>query len=199
MLELVAAYVRDYYKVHFSNDWCYHNITHTERVVQAASMLCDHYYLNEEHRSQVLIAAWFHDIGYHNGAKNHEEAGVKIAQPYLAQFDGVDSDKICQLIRATSMATDPANLEEEIIRDADLHYLGQTTYFDHADLLRKEWVVTQGQVLETVAWYQTNIAFFELHRFFTEFAQHTYGPAKRQNLQSIKKRLQQELERIANQ
>lgn len=195
MLDQVAAYVRNYYDSFFPEALCYHDITHTERVVQAATILCDQHELSENSRFLVLAAAWFHDSGYHHGAIDHESAGVKIARTYFEAFPEVDVDKICQLIMATSIDTEPTNLEEEIIRDSDLHYLGQTTYFGHADLLKEEWEHAWSRKLTKVEWYQINIAFFEKHRFYTEFAQRTYGPAKRQNLQSIKNRLQHELAR----
>ena len=42
--------------------------------------IADHYQLNERDFFIVTTAAWFHDIGYLNGAENHEEKGAEMAQ-----------------------------------------------------------------------------------------------------------------------
>ncbi|MDQ3551471.1 MAG: HD domain-containing protein, partial [Bacteroidota bacterium] len=66
--EQVLSAVRNYISETFSREakpeMVFHTIEHTEEVVESASIMADYYKLNEEDRLILLIAAWFHDVGY---------------------------------------------------------------------------------------------------------------------------------------
>lgn len=191
MIDRIEQYVRAHYAEHFSPAFTYHNVTHTVRVVQAASILCDQENLEAADRFEVLAAAWFHDAGYFRGTAGHEAVGASLAEDFLGASHGRHVEAVKRLIMATSIDHQPIDLQERILRDSDLHYLGQTTYFDHADLLRREWENLNVRQLTTADWYRTNIHFFEQHVFYTAFAQQAYGPTKRANLSTIRKKLSQ--------
>lgn len=190
MLDQLATYIRAHYAAHFSVDFCYHNITHTERVVRACEIISDHCEVDNTLRQHILAAAWFHDAGYYLGAKGHEAVGAELAKAYFETVPdhSLNIPLICELIAATAVEHHPQTMAERVIADADLHYLGQTTFFDHADLLRKEWELKNDTHLSDADWYRTNIAFLEKHTFYTPFAQRSYGPAKFYNLKATRRR-----------
>lgn len=192
MLDQLASFVRAHYDTHFSAELCYHNITHTERVVRACKIISDHCEVDDTLRQHILAAAWFHDAGYYKGALGHEKVGANMAKDYfdnLPEPHSINVALVCSLIEATSIQHHPSTTAERIIGDADLHYLGQTTFFEHADLLRKEWELKNNTHLSDADWFRTNIAFLEKHTFYTPFAQRSYGPAKFYNLKATRRKL----------
>lgn len=193
LLAAVEAHVRAHYASHFPEELCYHDITHTERVVRACQIISDHCEVDEQLRTHLVVAAWFHDAGYHMGAEGHEQRGADLATAYAQAHPeaGLDTSELTRLILATSVNHHPTDLAERIISDADLHYLGQTAFFEHGDLLRREWDNYSDTPLTDEQWYRTNIAFLEHHTYYTPFAQRTYGPAKYYNLKAITRRLEQ--------
>ena len=52
--------------------------------------------INETDAEDLLITAWFHDVGYIKGTDKHEEKGVVIAKEYL-QNAGFDEDRITKI------------------------------------------------------------------------------------------------------
>ncbi len=64
----------------------FHTIEHTEEVVESASIMADYYKLNEEDRLILLIAAWFHDVGYIIGsAAGHEDLSMQKATDFFTK------------------------------------------------------------------------------------------------------------------
>src|SRR3954451_20504814 len=95
----------------------YHNLVHTEGVVNAAIQIGNHYQLNDEDFFIVLTAAWFHDMGYFSDDPgNHERMGAEKAAAFLKEreVDDLIVGKVQACIRATRMPQSPANLLEEI-------------------------------------------------------------------------------------
>ena len=193
LLTAVEAHVRTHYAAHFPPELFYHDIAHTERVVRACQIICDHCLVDDQMRKHLVVAAWFHDSGYHLGAEGHEQRGADLATAFAQTHSSGTLDPACltRLILATSVQHRPTDLAERIISDADLHYLGQTAFFEHADLLRQEWEHQREAPFSDEQWYRTNIAFLEQHSYYTPFAQRTYGPAKYYNLKVITRRLEQ--------
>lgn len=160
----------------------YHNLDHTNEVVAATSRLATALKLSESDILLLTLAAWFHDTGY-SDIEHHETKSAEIAERFLTDH-GCDDDlkkKVRAIILSTKISESPSTLLEEIIRDADLHYLGATDYFERADRLRKEWELTLSRVLTDDEWHQLNLDFFHSHMFHTQVARDIFGPGKTQN------------------
>ena len=122
----------------------YHNLTHTQRVVEKAQLLAVQSGLNESEKNILILASWLHDTGYTKGIKNHEGESVKIATAFLKDeyCPEADIDAICNLILATKIEYNPKTQLEKIIRDADCSHIGSKTYLEVSELLKKEWELT---------------------------------------------------------
>ena len=88
-----------------NSNYLYHNLSHTQRVVNATKELIEGEQISEVDANVLLFAAWFHDVGYIKGTENHEEASVRIATTFLEEYNYDDSiiAQVSQLIRATKM------------------------------------------------------------------------------------------------
>ena len=79
----VEKYVVDFINKNVDKSFVYHNLTHTQSVVENAKEIIEGSNIEEKQANQLVIAAWFHDTGYINGVENHEENSVQIATDFL--------------------------------------------------------------------------------------------------------------------
>lgn len=171
-----------------SSSFLYHNIRHTQRVVKSTQELLDFYKLDVKEYEDLLLAAWFHDVGYTRSAKEHEERSCDIAREFLKEksFDEKRIENICNLILATKKGYEPKNLHEEIIRDADGSHLGQESYLETTEMLREELSLLGLIDYSPAEWRDTNIRMFQTkHRFYTGYAIKNWQEKKDDNLAKL--------------
>jgi HD superfamily phosphodiesterase len=118
----------------------YHNAAHTKGVVETTEKLADAEEVDEEEKLLLLTAALYHDTGFLRTYKNHEEASCTIARESLPKYGYTASqiEAICRIIMATKLPYHPTDKLQQIICDADLHYLGTDQYFSTAEKLIAE-------------------------------------------------------------
>ena len=181
------------------NAFLYHNISHTQRVVKYSKELIKGEGISEADGNTLLLAAWFHDVGYTNGSENHEEYGVNIAAKFLKEHK-VDSKiikDVSQLILATKMGYEPKTILEKIIRDADCGHFASKNYNDIGDLLREEWRALGTKTLDDVEWIEENISFFtKQHHYYSNYAQEIWQKGKDKNLASFFKALKKQKQEL---
>ncbi len=150
--------------------------------------MADYYQLNEEDRTSLLLAAWFHDTGYSQGfSTSHEEESKRIARNFL-EGQGVSADilaKVVNCIEATRMPQSPHSLIEQILCDADLAHLGSDNFLDESKLLRKELNEMGDDTISKKSWRKTNIQFLQDHQYFTDYALTYLNPIKQQHLKEL--------------
>ena len=171
--------------------YCYHNLAHTERVVQSALLLAEAACLNEEDRAQVIVAAWFHDTGYYDQIDQHESFSAEYARDFLESMNVQPAfmKHVIELIKKTSILSEPENRLQEIVRDADLHYLGIPEYLSLAEDLRKEWEQTIEKYYDEKEWLEQNMRFMLKHTFYTPEARSHYQHGKEQNMALLRREL----------
>src|SRR5689334_6930829 len=105
----------------------FHNLEHTEMVVETCSLMADFYSLTEDEKIILLLAAWFHDTGYSGGtAEGHETESIRHATRFLhlQEVDEAKIQRVSSCIEATRMPQSPITQIEKILCDADLSNLG---------------------------------------------------------------------------
>ncbi|RED45739.1 Pycsar system effector family protein [Seonamhaeicola aphaedonensis] len=168
----------------------YHNLTHTQRVVEKATELAEHCELNDDDKEILFLSSWLHDTGYTQGIENHEEKSVVIAKDFLKlkAYPAEKTDAVCQLIMATKMDYKPQNQLEKIIRDADCSHIGSKSYFEVSELLRKEWELLCNKTFTESQWLDQNINFLsKKHKFHTPQAASNWDKRKGKNLSELLK------------
>jgi predicted metal-dependent HD superfamily phosphohydrolase len=121
-------------------DFLYHNFSHTQRVVNAIKELIVGENISEVDANVLVLAAWFHDVGYIKGCENHEESSVRIATNFLEEYNIDNSiiNAVSRVIRATKMEAEADDVLEKVMRDADCAHLGNKGFSDVSDLLKEE-------------------------------------------------------------
>ena len=197
-LAQVENYVFNLFKDNLSFDYTYHNFAHTVMVVEAVKNLLNHYNLDENSVTNLLLAAWFHDTGYTVSLENHEQHSATIASKYLSnyQFSDQNIEDVKSLILSTAINNNPQNLTEQILRDADSFHLGHPDYFKFAEILRTEIRKLYAKEFTDLEWHQENRKFFiNCHRYFTDAAKTLWQNQKDLNLISIQSKIN-EIEQV---
>ncbi|WP_445383997.1 Pycsar system effector family protein [Robiginitalea sp. IMCC44478] len=190
ILEDAEKYVTHLLTEELDERFLYHNLRHTQRVVQSTKELLDNHKLSAEEKDSLLMAAWFHDTGYTRGYTNHEESSCEIAKAYLKKA-GVASETtelICDLILATRRYHEPTGILEKIIRDADASHLAQKSYPETAELLREELKLLGIGEYSLEEWRELNMQMFRTeHRFYTDYALEHWQGGKDKNVRKLVK------------
>lgn len=188
LLETVESFVTRLLSEDLDQRYLYHNLLHTQRVVQNTKDLLEHYALDAKEQESLLLAAWLHDTGYTKGSDSHEKQSTEISRKYLkAQKCKPEIiDRVCDLILATERYHKPQNLLEEIIRDADAAHLGNERFTEISEMLRRELALLDVAHYSNEEWLDANIEMFQdEHRFNTDYAMENWQPGKEKNLQKL--------------
>jgi uncharacterized protein len=165
----------------------YHNIDHTEDVMQAAALLAKAEGVGEYDRNLLAAAALLHDTGFLVGREGHEEASCNIAHYYLPQYGYTpdEIDTICSLIIATRLPQSPDSHLAEILCDADLDYLGRDDFFTLSNRLFGE-LKSEGIVRHEDEWNRQQADFMGDHQYFTKTAINLRQPQQEHYVELIK-------------
>jgi hypothetical protein len=91
---------------------------------------------------------------------------------------------IKELIFVTQIPHQPKNKLEEIICDADLDYLGRDDFHEIADRLRRE-LKEHGKINSDRQWDNMQVAFLNMHKYFTETSISTRQAKKLKNMVDV--------------
>jgi len=171
----------------------YHNFEHAKAVAKASKTIGTACRLSTEDFEGVILAAWFHDAGYVEAIKGHEEKSVEIATSFLRE-NGYPQKKIARVaacIRATKMPQNPKTLMEQVLCDADISHLASKGFLEVSELIRLEIEHRMGGKLTETEWLTMNRIFVAGHRYHTDYARSKYAPQLEANLAALKERLNQ--------
>lgn len=189
----VENYVVGLYDKTLHPELVYHNLEHTRNVVSKTKEIAGHYELSERNMLIVYIAAWFHDIGYlYTEPETHEEKGAEIMTKFMTdqsrEMDLVD--EIEQCIMATKPGKKPANLCEQILKDADTYHLGTKDF-----RVLNKLVIAENKLRDpNFSTEESNrkvVELLEKHHFYTSYCKDRLSEGKQKNLKKLKKKLQQ--------
>ena len=192
----VEKYASSLLRNELPHTFVYHNLGHTLRVIKSLKELIESEKTEVKDSENLLIAGWFHDVGYIKGCENHEENSARIAAEFLENqnLDNERINNIKNLILATKMGYEPDNLLEKIICDADNSHFGKKSYAEISGLLREEWEQQDTKSFSDSKWTEENITFFiKHHRFYTDYALTNWQQTKDKNLSSLYKTLKKQI------
>ncbi len=191
LLEEAERYAVDLLHHQEERGFVYHNIDHTRKVVANCIEIGEQSGLSAQEMKLLLLAAWFHDLGYVNTYRGHEDESKKMARKFMSEH-GMPAQEIEQVlaaIEATKLDHVPESLLENVIKDADLYNLGTSEALDNSQKLREEWAHFLNQEYSEESWAELNYNFFKEYRFYTPFAKNHLDEQKQKNVKKLKKRL----------
>lgn len=161
-------------------------------MIQGVKELIENENLSIEESLLVELAAWFHDTGYIEGCKNHEERSAEIAKDFMATegFSIEQQLKVASIILATEAQSEPKTVLEKILRDADYKHFTSEHYLSICESLRAELQYTVGKTYTDLEWaYENQRILLYGHRFFTEYAKKNWQPLKELTIAQVQKRI----------
>lgn len=168
-------------------NYSYHNLDHTKRVISAAVDIGSNYDLSEKDWRCLLTACLLHDYGFIESHVEHEKISAKLSSQILPKygFSETDIQIINSLIIATKLEEKPKNLLESIIRDSDLEYLGSEDFIKISPLLKREWI-NCNVIKSDSEFYKIQYEFISNHSFYTDFMMKNSLNQKRENIDYAK-------------
>lgn len=202
ILAQTEEYILSLFKQHDTSRLLYHNFKHTADVVQIAQTIATDAKIEGQALETLLIAAWFHDVGYLYTYHNHEDKSKEIARDFLQakHFDHARVVEVTDYIEATRLGSSPNSTLAEILADADIAYSVTERFFEIGPMLRLEWEYCLNKVYENVEWEQLQEDFLTQVRFHTPYAQMHFSPVMAQNLikqKDITRKAKKKLEKAA--
>ena len=192
ILQDAEVFITKLFQERLDTKFSYHNLDHTKNVVLGIETLCKAEKLDEETKTVLLLAGWFHDAGYIECSDEHELKSVDIALEFLKSNNVAIEiqNKVADLIMATKFDHSPSNKLENIIKDADNFHLIDENYPNTLAQLREEWEYSINKKYCNEDWYYLNIDFLRKHQFYTKFAKDNWQNLKELNLKIIEQKLQ---------
>ncbi len=188
----VEAHVTALFDKNQKEEFVYHNLEHTKSVVDRTKEIAAHYQLIESDMVVLFVSAWFHDTGYLLGeAKNHEEKSVSLMKEFLKEYT-TDEDflkTIGECILATRVITEPANLLQQILKDADTYHIGTKDFKDLNNRVYEEFKL-RNEAGSKLEWNRNTILFLKRHKFYTSYCIDQLKGRKIKNLQKLEKRVE---------
>lgn len=166
----------------------YHSVWHSLDVLESVQNLAKSEKLGEEETLILKTAAVFHDSGMLITYIGHEEASLKIVREILPSYSFPQEiiESICKMIITTKLPQSARSLEEKILCDADLDYLGRPDYFMIAHQLKYEWNILKIHPTTLLEWYEIQDSFLSGHTYFTKSAISMRQEGKMRNLAEIR-------------
>ncbi|MDP4116269.1 MAG: HD domain-containing protein [Bacteroidota bacterium] len=191
IIKAAEIFVNNHFNTELSSKYKYHNLTHTFNTVSEVIKIAEYHNLDAENKQYLILAGLFHDTGIIINYFNHERESCTIMERFLKkrQFSEDKIFIIKNLILSTCIKLKPVSINEKILTDADLSYLGSPGFFEGAALLREEWELVLGKYFNHAEWLQNNINFFNQHHYTTEYAEKFYVPQKKENLRILQAEL----------
>lgn len=191
ILDQLKTHVATLFHSNTDERFIYHNLEHTEQVVENVIKIANHYQLSEKDFFIVVAASWFHDIGYLYDCGRHEAKGVDLAASFLEDRN-VDKDVIEQVkgcILATMMPQKPVGLLQQIVCDADLFHLGSDSFKERNRLMRSEVEAFSTHKIDKKEWNSKTIGLFKNHHYHTQYCQTLLNAKKAKNLAELEDKL----------
>lgn len=189
ILNNVEIYCREMLSGEKCSRLSFHNLTHTQEVVNNVYEITKKLNLPILDLENVLIAAWFHDTGFAEDYKDHEKCSKRIAEEFLnKQFlEQQRVDIILTCIEVTKLGSKPVSMLEKIMCDADLYHLSKCDYLFRNILLRKEWEKELGVFYSDNEWYKLNYKFLNEHKFYINQNNQNLNSKLKTNINKLRK------------
>lgn len=187
----VENFVTELYEKNQTESLVFHNLQHTEKVVERAKEIAQHYQLPEQEQFVLYAAAWFHDTGHlFTDPSMHEVKSVELMRDFLSKYveDEAVLKEISECILSTRMPRNPQTLLQQIICDADTYHLGTKEFKTTNKQIKKEYELRK---LPTPAagWKKSSLDFIEAHVFYTDYCKLLLDETKQENIDKLKKKL----------
>ena len=184
LVKEAQVYVTELLNKELSTKLTYHSLRHTEAVVKECRALAPAANLSSDDTEALLLAAWFHDVGYLDVYDGHEFRSMERATAWLTEHQVLPGrvQLIKDLIRATHRDSICENDLQKLLVDADMSNLARDDFRSSAELLRIEWELMLGKSYSNPDWAELQLNFMLGHKYESEAGKDRYRKPFKKNL-----------------
>lgn len=115
----------------------YHTLDHVLAVLDSVEKLAAF----ARNLNAVRLAGWLHDVIYDSQASDNEEKSAEYAERLCEERGILDGPQVAELIRKTKTHEAGADVDAQVLLDADLAILGaeEAAYWAYAENIRREY------------------------------------------------------------
>jgi len=174
-------------------EWLYyHQYNHSLEVMHRAMYLWEKEKVSPEDIEILGLAGLFHDTGFVIQYDDNEYIWAKIAQNYLrtSLCPKKKIKTIERLILATKPSyTQPIDILEKIIKDADLDNLWRDDFFDKKDKMKQELETIRNIKMRDPDWDHGSLQLLKEHKYYTNTQKKERWEKKIENREILEKML----------
>lgn len=189
----IENYVTGLFQSLHDETLAFHNLKHTQNVVDRTKEIAGHYHVNEKEMLILYTAAWFHDTGYlFTEPARHEAMSAEVMRKFMLDHTN-DTELINEIekcIMATKSPRNPADLLQQIVCDADTYNLGTKEFKATNKLVLKENKLKIGNI-DKAEFIKNTIKMLEQHQYYTTYCKDLLSVTKELNMKKLKKKLQE--------
>ena len=185
------THVRYLFKQHHQANLVFHNLEHTQNVVQHVQEIASHFQLPQKEMPELIIAAWFHDTGHLLTEPSlHEEKSVALMEEFIKSKTDDEEliTHVARLIRITKFPPAPKNLQEMIICDADTYHFGLDDFKKTNKAVKKELILRNMNTM-VLDWERNSLELLEKHQFYTTYCMELLQKGKEKNIRRLRKKV----------
>lgn len=188
LINEAAAYVADMLQTTLPQGMTFHDISHTEAVVNAIYEIGEAVQLTDLELHVAILAGWFHDIGYCYQYTDHESLGAFLTGEYLHLMGcpGSIISRVQSCITATKIPQSPKDLSEMVICDADMYHLSMPEFHTLTQRLRQEWEIRLKREYSDKQWLEESLQLLTSHSYFTGYGKSVLQPRKEKNISMLR-------------
>ncbi|MDB5200053.1 MAG: metal-dependent phosphohydrolase sub domain protein [Chitinophagaceae bacterium] len=188
----IEHYVTGLYETLQDDTLVFHNINHSQSVVDRTKEIAGHYHVNEKEMLILYTSAWFHDTGYlFTEPSKHEVMSADVMKKFMLDHTNDTGliNEIENCIMATKSPRNPANLLQQIICDADTYNLGTKEFKETNKRVRKEVELKTGHV-DKLEFLKGTVKLLEEHQFYTTYCKDLLSATKEVNMKKLKNKIE---------
>lgn len=189
----IEHYVTNLYETLQDETLAFHNLKHTQFVVDRTKEIAGHYHVNEREMLTLFAAAWFHDTGHlFTEPSKHEAMSAEVMKKFMLEHTN-DSELIKgieECIMATKSPRNPANLLQQIICDADTYNLGTKEFKETNKRAMQEEKLKKGEI-DKGEFDKSTLKMMEDHQFYTTYCKDLLSVTKELNMKKLKKKMEE--------
>lgn len=187
----VESFVTELYEKNQTDNLVFHNLEHTEKVVERAKEIAQQYQLSEQEQFILYSAAWFHDTGHlFVDPSKHEIRSVELMRDFVSKHTDDEEllKAIGECILATRIPHNPRTMLEQIICDADTYHLGTKEFKTTNKQIKKEYDLRKIPA-PAGGWKKGSLDFIVNHTFYTDYCKNLLDEGKHANIERLRKKV----------
>ncbi len=191
LVQDAQAYITELFAKELPTKLTYHTIRHTEAVAKECRALAPAAGLGDDDTEALLLAAWFHDVGYLDVYDGHEFRSMERAGAWLAEHGAGPGrvQLVKDLIKATHRDETPETELQQLLVDADMSNLARKDFRSSAELLRTEWELVLGKTYSNPEWAELQLNFMLQQKYHSEAGKERYKKDFKKNLEEQRDQL----------